>query len=79
MLRIRVEWNDPTAELALYLPDDPYAPVSAYRYCCGSPMVANYSMNFDFDVAFVTFESRNGNRPSPDESVSFTLHVEQLE
>jgi len=75
-LKVIVEWTDPSAELGLLLVKDPYYPGTVDRYCCSSPIVGPYSMNFDFDVAFVVFERMNGRTPAPDDSVSFTVRAE---
>lgn len=75
---VRLEWSDPSAELALHLVQDPYYPARTNRYCCTSPIEAPYSMNYDFDVAFVVYERRNGGTPSPQDSVSFTVRAEPL-
>jgi hypothetical protein len=78
-LRVRLEWDDPSVELALYLVKDPYYPPTAARYCCTSPIEADYAMNYDFDVAFVAFERKNGSTPSPDDLIHATFHVERAQ
>jgi hypothetical protein len=75
-LVIRLQWSDPTAEVALYVPR---GELNMDRYCCTSQIVVSFSApSVDWDnLLFVGFERRAGNRPSAADSVRFTLVVEE--
>jgi hypothetical protein len=86
LVEVRLRWNDPARQLALYvshvgnLEDPPWTyGTTAERHCCSAELVGTADLGKYFpDVVAVAFEQAAGGPPGPSDSQAFELTVRPI-